>query len=102
MKTKISLLALILAGTFSTAEAQRRGATINHHEHLRIVQGVHNGNLTHGEAMRLRLENARVNHYERRAASDGVVTPRERRRAKMMERRLNRQIFIQKHDFQRR
>lgn len=102
MKTKFFLLALILAGTFFTAGAQRRGTTINHHEHLRITQGVHNGSLTRSEAMRLRLANAGVNHYERRAASDGVITPRERRRTKMMERRLNRRIFIQKHNFQRR
>lgn len=102
MKTKFFLLALVLTGTFFAADAQRSGITINHHERLRIAQGVHNGSLTRGEAMRLRLANAGVNHYERRAASDGVITPKERRRAKMMERRLTHRIFIQKHDFQRR
>jgi hypothetical protein len=104
MKTKLFFLAIVLAGTFFTADAQRRkcGTTINNHERLRIAQGIRSGSLTRSEAMRLRLANAGVNRYERRAAGDGVVTPKERRRAKMMERRLNRQIFIQKHDAQRR
>ena len=102
MKTKFLLFTLLLVAFGITASAQFRTNRLNHHERLRIAQGVHNGSLTHGEAMRLRFENAGVNRYERRAASDGIITPKERRRTKMMERRLNRQIFIQKHDFQRR
>lgn len=98
MKTTFLFFLLLIAFSIS-ANAQPR---TNHHERLRIARGVHNGSLTRGEAMRLRMENARVNHFERKAASDGVITPRERRRERMMERRLNRQIFIQKHDFQRR
>lgn len=100
MKTKFLFFALLLMFFSIAASAQRRhcGTTVNHHERLRIAQGVRNGNLTRGEAIRLRAANARVNHFERQAASDGVVTPRERRKAKIMERRLNRQIFIQKHD----
>ncbi|HET9057734.1 MAG TPA: hypothetical protein VFN30_12890 [Chitinophagaceae bacterium] len=104
MKTKFLLLSLIMTGTFFIANAQRSryAAGINHHERLRIAQGVRSGSLTHAEAARLRFANARVNRYERLAARDGVITPHERRRIRMQERRLNRQIFIQKHDFQRR
>lgn len=99
MKTKLLFFALVLMAFSISASAQRRHCgTVNHHERVRIAHGVRNGSLTRGEAMRLRLANARVNHFERKAASDGIVTPRERRKAKMMERRLNRQIFIQKHD----
>ncbi|MBI2730542.1 MAG: hypothetical protein HYX40_07315 [Sphingobacteriales bacterium] len=97
MKTKMFLSILIFMGFFSTANAQHR-FTNNHHERLRIAQGVRKGSLTRGEAMQLRVENARVNHYEKKTASDGVITPRERRKTKMMERRLNRQIFIKKHN----
>lgn len=101
MNIKFLLSGLVVLLLSVSANAQFRNSN-NHHERLRIAQGVRNGSLTRGEAMRLRLQNARVNRYERRAASDGVITPREQRRERMMERRLNRQIFIQKHDFQRR
>lgn len=101
MNCKILFSGLALLLLSLSANAQFRNNN-NHHERLRIAQGVRNGCLTRGEAMRLRLQNARVNRYERRAASDGIITPREQRRERIMERRLNRRIFIQKHDFQRR
>ena len=97
MKTKFLFFVLLLIGFSISAGAQRRNH-FNHHERLRIAQGVHNGSLTRAEAIRLRLANAGVNHYERHAGSDGVITPREIRRARLMERRLNRRIFIQKHN----
>lgn len=99
IKLLLSGFAMLLLST--SVKAQFRNNN-NHHERLRIAQGVRNGSLTRGEAMRLRLQNARVNRYERQAASDGLITPREQRRERIMERRLNRQIYIQKHDFQRR
>ena len=64
----------------------------------RIQNGVRDGSLTHGEANRLEHGQDRINRYEARARSDGVVTPGERSRIDGMQNRESRQIYADRHN----
>jgi hypothetical protein len=64
----------------------------------RIHDGVRDGSLTRGEANRLERGQDRINRYEARARSDGVVTPQERNRIDNMQNRESRQIYADRHN----
>jgi len=86
--------------TFNTAAAQGRGLRS---ENRKIRQGLISGQLTKPEAMRLKLQETRL----RREAicykmNDGQIDPVERRDLIRDKRRLDRNIYIQKHDGQTR
>jgi hypothetical protein len=71
-----------------------------HNETARINRGARTGELTHGEAVRLR---AHKRHIQReikrmRARNGGHLTPAERARIKREESRLNRHIYNKKHN----
>jgi hypothetical protein len=67
-------------------------------QHARIAQGVASGELTKGEAVRLRAGQRHLRRQERRARSDGVVTARERVRLQHMQNRESRTIYRLKHN----
>ena len=67
-------------------------------QHGRIREGVRSGELTRGEAMRLRAGQAHVRAMEYRAKSDGVVTPGERARITRTQNRQSRHIYRMKHN----
>lgn len=68
----------------------------------RIRQGLINGDLTRREAARLQSRLVRLQHYERRAYADGVLTWHERRFIERERAQLDRAIFNQRHDYQHR
>jgi hypothetical protein len=97
--TSVLLAVAILAVTASFASAatpriDRREVR----QHARIQQGVRSGELTRGEAHRLRAGQAHVRRMERRAKSDGVVTQRERARIGHAQNRQSRRIYRLKHN----
>ena len=67
-------------------------------QHQRIRQGVRSGELTRGEAYRLRAGQQHIRGAERRAKADGFVGMRERARLNHMQNRQSRQIYRLKHN----
>ncbi len=67
-------------------------------QHARIAQGVRSGELTRGEAARLRAGQAHVRRVERRAKADGQVTLRERARLDRAQDVQSRRIARLKHN----
>ena len=97
MKQKL-LIALIAIFTISTAAAQLRPG-----ENRLIRRGFTNGQLTAAEAHRLNAEKRALKlEALRYKATDGRISPCERKDLRRDNRRLNRRTFIQKHNRQRR
>jgi hypothetical protein len=84
----------VASADVSTPRVDRREAR----QHARIHQGVRSGELTRGEAMRLRAGQGHVRRMERRAVSDGRVGPRERARLERAQDRQSRRIYRLKHN----
>jgi len=102
MKVQIfgGLLIAALAIT-SLAQAQTRTPAINHRQHTqerRINEGVRNGQLTRGEAHRLRGEENRISRQRNRYAASGRVTRGERRHLRHEENRTGREMYRDKHN----
>ncbi|MCU0246200.1 MAG: hypothetical protein MUC42_06485 [Bryobacter sp.] len=87
----------------ATLAAAPRAAQRDNRQEARIRQGVTTGALTGPEARRL---HARENAIERSIVRDridgGVFTPKERIAAEQRQDSLSRDVFLQKHDRQRR
>jgi len=103
MKITRMLLALtsLSAVCVSLAVAQPVTPRVDRREarqHARIQQGVKSGELTPGEAMKLRAGQQHVKRVERRAKADGVVTPGERRQLNRTQNRQSRRIYRLKHN----
>ncbi len=81
------------AGT-ATPRVHRREAR----QQARIAQGVRSGELTRGETRRLERGERRIHRMERRAKSDGVVTPRERRHMNRALDHQSRRIWRARHN----
>ncbi|MFT3681823.1 MAG: hypothetical protein QM791_16240 [Ferruginibacter sp.] len=97
-KFLIAALTLFIAGT----AAAQNGPGLKD-ENRRIRQGVVNGQLTPAETVRLKTQERRLREEAiRYKMNDGHISACERRDLRRDNRRLNRQIFIQKHDRQRR
>jgi len=99
-RTKIMIMsAVLLVALAGLAHAGTPGV---HHrqwkQHARIHQGVQSGELTRGEAMRLRAGQRHIRRAEFRAKSDGVVTARERARLHAMQNHESRTIWRMKHN----
>jgi hypothetical protein len=112
------LIPIAIAALFmhQLAEAQEPGAGVDvdaqrHHpmsideretrQRQAIRRGVESGELTRGEADRLRHEQARIERHELMARSDGRFTPRERSRIQHELDRSARHIRHETHDRQR-
>ncbi len=67
-------------------------------QRARIRQGVRSGELTKGEAARLRGKERKIQAEKKIAKSDGVVTPAERHRIKKQENKTSRDIYRLKHN----
>jgi hypothetical protein len=61
-------------------------------QHARIVQGRHSGELTRGEARRLKKQQKKINRMERRFSRDGYLSARERYRLELAQDRASRRI----------
>lgn len=102
MKQIILAVTLLGAMLFTyTADAQTRTPNINKYQrnqHVRINQGVKSGKLTRPEAMRLRMQQAKVRHYKQMAKADGRVTRHERRMIHHAQKNASRNIYYKKHN----
>ena len=96
----IAFLALLSVSAISATAQNDRGLQ---DERQRIHHGVQSGQLTHREAGRLNAQKEQLrNEAIRYKANDGRIGPRERADLRKDNRRLNRNICIQKHDRQKR
>ncbi|MCC7404908.1 MAG: hypothetical protein IT288_10980 [Bdellovibrionales bacterium] len=68
----------------------------------RIAEGVQSGELNGPETRRLMMQQARIAHMRKEAAADGQVTAGEAARIRHKQRQANRRIYRQKHDGQQR
>lgn len=101
MKKILLLLTVMLFMVYASAMAQtvtpksdvRQGI-----QQARIAQGVRSGDLTRAERRALKTQQRHIRRVERRAKSDGVVTPREKSKINRKQNRANRNIRRQKND----
>ncbi|MEO7767551.1 MAG: hypothetical protein ABIS01_09000 [Ferruginibacter sp.] len=102
MKLKFIITAVALLSISAINVSAQNGRSLRD-ENQHIRQGMRSGQLTHRETARL---SAQKNHLRREAirykANDGHIGPRERADLRRDNRRLDRNIYRQKHDRQRR
>jgi hypothetical protein len=89
-----ALTAMTAAAHPATPRVDRREAR----QQARIHDGVRSGELTRGEAARLRAGQRHVRRMECRAKADGVVTMRERASLGHAQNRQSRHIARLKHN----
>ena len=94
----VASLAVIVADVASANDFTPRVDRREGLQHARIHQGVRSGELTRGEAMRLRGGQRHVNRMECRAKADGHVTRGERLRLQGAQNRQSRNIWRMKHN----
>ena len=97
----IASLLIMTAGLASASTATPRVDRREARQHARIQQGVRSGQLTPGEAARLRAGQHHVHVMQHRAKADGVVTPRERARLTHAQNHQSRRIYRLKHNAHR-
>ncbi len=73
-----------------------------HHQVLRIRQGIKSGELTRPEVKHLTREQQRIRRMERKFRSDGELTFKERARLQGRLNRASHHIYQEKHDNQQR
>ena len=97
--TIIAALALLtFAGIASAQPNSHRADAREHRQHVRIADGVRCGDLTRGEARRLRHGQERVHRMERRMKADGKLGTRERARLERMQDRQSGRIDRMRHN----
>ncbi len=88
MLSLMAALALSLAGVASAQVRAPRHERREWRQHVRIQRGIQRGQLTRGEALRLRLRERQIHRMDRRMRRDHRLTLRERGR---LDRALDRQ-----------
>jgi uncharacterized membrane protein YebE (DUF533 family) len=102
MKTLIVAAALLVTATTAFAEASTpRAHERQVRQQHRIEQGWRRGSLTPRETMRLERGHRMLRREIARAKADGVITRAERARIQRMQNRMNRRIWMERHDRQR-
>jgi hypothetical protein len=103
MKRAILTVGAILAGA-TAASASGYNDPIDRREYnqeRRIERGVRDGSLTRREYYRLEAEQARIRGLEARARRDGVVTPYERYELRRAQNEASRDIYRERHNWDR-
>jgi hypothetical protein len=95
MKAKFIFKSLLITLITINADAQ---TVPQNNRAERIRQGVRSGEITRGEAARLREGQRDIREEKREARADGVVTPGERREVRQEVRQQNRRIYRVKHN----
>lgn len=78
------------------------GAQTVHRGDRRMVAGARSGQLTHQEIRQINMMKRDLQRDWMRARADGVVTYRERAMLERKQKQLDRMIFLQKNDRDRR
>jgi hypothetical protein len=92
---------MLVAGTVLAQTATPVVTERQENQKARIAEGVKSGELTRGEARKLRAEQRAIRAEKRMAKADGVVTPEERRKLHHDQNRASHDIHKQKHDAQK-
>ena len=107
MKTKSTIIAMMLAALPAVALAQSTGTTSTPRvdqrqaeQQKRINQGVQSGQLTAKETARLEKGQAHVQKMENKAVADNKVTRKERAHIAHAQDKQSRKIHREKHDKQ--
>ncbi len=108
MKAALFTIAFLIAGTSlglaqegTTPPPTPKTPVINQrqvNQHARIRQGVKSGELTPGEAAKLRAEQRDIRADKQAAKADGKVTPAERRQIRRDQNKASRDIYRLKHN----
>lgn len=98
MKKILMLITMLLFIAYYGAMAQQRAQVRQGVQQARIAHGVKSGELTKAERRVLKREQRHIRRTKKRAAADGVVTPREKAKIDRKQRRANRHIRRQKND----
>jgi len=69
-------------------------------QQVRIIDGVHDKELTRHETRRLEREQRRIQNNKKAAKADGTVSPEEKKLLRKQQNRANRHIYRQKNDAQ--
>ena len=93
---KLFVLGLVIALTSVTADAQRR--PVDRFQGFRIERGFNKGQITRPERFHLRKDQLRLRVAQQKARRDGIVTPMERRKIRMMKRHNRVEMFRFKHN----
>jgi Ni/Co efflux regulator RcnB len=102
MKASLFFTCLFTA-FFALSAAAQQGARTLTDENRKIRQGVRSKQLTRRETVQLKRQERKLRLEKRRfRANDGKIGPVERRKLRRDERKLDRNIFRQKHDRHRR
>lgn len=105
MKKIIAFAAIVSIMGFTYTISAQVTPKVTHkqvNQQERIQNGRKTGELTRKETAKLEMQQAKIQHDKRKAKSDGVVTPQEHRKLKREQRRASANIYMQKHDSQKR
>lgn len=102
MKKILMLITTLLFIAYYGAMAQQKAQVRQNVQQARIAHGVKSGELTKAERRALKMEQKHIRRSKRRAASDGVITPHEKRKIDRKQRRASRHIRKQKNDTDKR
>ncbi len=97
----ISLMAALALSLAGVAGAQERAPRLERREwrqHMRIQRGIQRGQLTRGEALRLRLRERQIRRMDWRMRRDQRFTMRERFRMHRMLDRQDARIWRLRHN----
>ena len=102
MKKIIILAAIALSFTASASAQYRRDNAGMSDENRRERQGIRNGSITRGEAVRIEKEQRDYRRAVVNARSDGYVSPRERVNIRRQDRQVDRTIYRSRNNCNRR
>jgi len=105
MKQLIVLIAIMGSATFTSVSAQTatpRATKTQIKQKKKIKQGVKSGELTKRETKQLAKQQRHIANVKRDAKSDGKVTRKERAVIRNKQQNAAKNIYIQKHDRQKR
>lgn len=99
-KTFVIAISALLLSDISNAQ-QREDMNLKG-ERARIRQGVKSGEITRGEAAKIREKENELRNAKRAAKADGVINKQERKEIAKEDRQLDRTIHRTKHNNKRR
>lgn len=104
MKTKIigAILAFFLLTVTAQSQSCHKVKNFQGNKRERIKQGWKSGELTPGEMKQFRMEQKKFYLTKKRMQRDGKLDPREKHKLRKMKKHANRQLWIEKHDHQKR
>lgn len=101
MKIKSFVIAMFLISfTFSTQAqvSKKKVVKTQVNQQKRIHQGVRSGELTKKETVQLQRQQARIQRTKKRAASDGIVTRKEKAVIRSKQANASKRIAKKKHN----